>query len=29
VKGKFFNAIIICTHAPTEEEDEEHKDEFY
>ena len=29
VKGLFFNYSLICVHAPTEEKDDDEKDNFY
>jgi hypothetical protein len=29
ITGVFFNTTIICVHAPTEEKEEEQKDDFY
>lgn len=29
IRGKFFNTTLICVHAPTDESDEEEKDQFY
>lgn len=29
IRGKFFNTTLICVHAPTEESEEEVKDQFY
>jgi hypothetical protein len=29
LRGKFYNSSFICVHVPTEDKDEEEKDNFY